>query len=170
MKKFKMKTVTVTILCMERVRLMHQEDMEKFTRGIERTFRGMEGFDSVNDDLESLFGDFRLEKEPSIAKLTYFSPKLTEEELALVERKDLNYMKTFREGKDADLPEPEMKMSKSDSKFVMGFGQRLSIQFSTHKYSTLSPKYEKLLNVSADLNMTNQQIYYLYWKLFEYIS
>ena len=44
--------------------------------------------DSVNDDLESLFENIRLGKEPDEFVVSYFLPKLTEEELELVERRD----------------------------------------------------------------------------------
>ena len=104
MKKYKIKTVTVTLLWMERWRLIRQEDIPRR--------------DSTNDDIESLFGDLRLGKRPIRRTKTYSSPKLAEEELKLVEKKDLNYMKTFQHGKDADVSEAKMKMSKSDSKFV----------------------------------------------------
>ena len=52
--------------------------------------------DSVNDDLESLFEDLRLGKEPDEEVLTYFLPKLTEEEMKSVNEKDATYFETFR--------------------------------------------------------------------------
>ena len=76
--------------------------------------------DSVNDDLESLFENIRLGKEPDEKVLTYFLPKLTEEELELVERKDKSYLQTFFYDDEADVDETEMMLSESDSKYVRG--------------------------------------------------
>ena len=51
--------------------------------------------ESVNDDLDSLFENIRLGKEPNEEVLTYFLPKLTEEELESVEKRDTSYLQTF---------------------------------------------------------------------------
>ena len=79
--------------------------------------------DSVNDDLESLFEDLRLGKEPKKRVNTYFLPKLTEEEMELVERKDRNYFHTLQ-FLSPDVEKAEMILSESDSKFVQGLGWR----------------------------------------------
>ena len=52
--------------------------------------------DSVNDDLESLFENIRLGKELDEKVWAYFLPKLTKEELDLVERRDTSYNETFK--------------------------------------------------------------------------
>ena len=80
--------------------------------------------DSVNDDLESLFEDIRLGKEPKKKVMTYFLPKLTEEEMKFVQRKDRTYFQTFQWSFDPDVPEAEMMLSESDTKFVRGHGHR----------------------------------------------
>ena len=80
--------------------------------------------DSVNDDLESLFEDHRLGKEPDEEVLTYFLPKLTEEEMKSVNGKDATYFETFRWSWNPDVKEAEMILSESDSKFVEGWGRR----------------------------------------------
>ena len=69
----------VTIIYMWRQNLITKEAMEKFTKG-EKSY-GRHYKDSVNDDLESLFEDLRLGKEPDEFVKTYFLPKLTEEEM-----------------------------------------------------------------------------------------
>ena len=81
----------VTIILMDREKLITKEAMEKYTKG-EEDFK-----DSVNDDLESFFEDLRLGKEPDELIYTYFLPKLTEEEMELVEQNDTNYLQTFSE-------------------------------------------------------------------------
>ena len=81
--------------------------------------------DSVNDDLESLFENIRLGKEPDEYVETYFLPKLTEEELELVERRDTSYLQTFNRWKvDPDVNETEMMLSESDSKYVLCWSWR----------------------------------------------
>ena len=79
--------------------------------------------DSVNDDLESLFENIRLGKEPDEKVETYFLPKLTEEELELVEKRDPRYLQTFR-SLNPDVDETEMMLSESDSKYVRGVSSR----------------------------------------------
>ena len=54
---------------------------------------------------------------------TYFLPKLTKEELELVERRDTSYLQTF-DRFYPDVPEAEMLLSESDSKYVQGCGWR----------------------------------------------
>ena len=84
--------------------------------------------DSVNDDLESLFENSRLGKEPDEEVKTYFLPKLTKKELELVERRDTSYLQTFLEavywGRNPDVDETEMMLSESDSKYVQGDSYR----------------------------------------------
>ena len=79
---------------------------------------------SVNEDLEKLFEDIQLGKEPDDYVDTYFLPKLTKTELDLVERKDSDFIKTFSLERYADVPKAEMLLSESDAKFVLGLGKR----------------------------------------------
>ena len=116
-KKNKMKSVMVTVLWMRRWELITTEEMENFCNG-----KKLQEY-SVNDDLESLSKDLRLGKEPDDYVKTYFLPKLTEEELQLVEREEPNYLKTFTHPYP-DVDEGEMMLSDSDSKFVRGHGWR----------------------------------------------
>ena len=117
MKKYKIETVMLTRIHMWRYKLITKEAMEKDCKG-ENEIK-----DSVNDDLESFFQDLRLGKQPDEDVHTYFLPKLTKEEMELVERKDISYLKTFSDA-NPDVPEAEMKHSESDSKFVRGFCYR----------------------------------------------
>ena len=120
MKKLKMNSVMVTSIYIRKWKIITKEKMEKYCKGEDR-----EREDSVNDDLESFFEDLRLGKEPPHQSVvTYFLPKLTEEEMELVERKDRNYFETFLHVKHADVKEAEMKLSESDSKYVYGMGYR----------------------------------------------
>ena len=118
MKKYKIKSVMVTMMEMMRRFLITKEEMENYCKGKKHEK------DSVNDDLESFFEDLQLEKEPDEAVITYFLPKLTQNELKLVERKDPSYLEKFIYGAEADVEEAEMKLSESKSKFVRGYCYR----------------------------------------------
>ena len=117
MKKYKIKSVMMTSIYLRRWRLITRDKMESYCKG------EMDQKDSVNDDLESLFENIRLGKEPAEIVNTYFLPKLTEEELELVERRDTSYLQTFVK-KNPDVDETEMMLSKSDSKYVHGMSFR----------------------------------------------
>ena len=117
MKKHEIKSVMVTRIHLYRWRLITKEKMESYCKGEE------DRKDSVNDDLESLFEDIRLGKEPDERVWTYFLPKLTKEELELVERGDTRYFRTFSYS-NPDVNETEMMLSESDSKYVQGYSRR----------------------------------------------
>ena len=127
MKKHNLKEVMMTILRMERKNLITKEKMESFCEG--KKLRK----ESINEDLESLFARIRLEKQQEFEQVrTYFVPKLTEEELELVERKDPNYLGTLswtNQNYNPDVDRTEMKLSESDSKFVQGFCSRTTLKF-----------------------------------------
>ena len=108
--KHKIKSAMVTSIFLERWDLITKEKMERFCKGEEYEE------DSVNDDLESLFENIRLGKEPDEEVYTYFLPRLTEEELELVERGDTSYLRT--------LDETGMMLSESDSQYVLGRSRR----------------------------------------------
>ena len=118
MKKYNIKIVLVTVIFMRRFSLITKERMENICIGKE-TVRQK----SVNDDLESLFQDLQLGNKPDNKVLTYFLPKLTKEELKLVEGHDSKYFNTFF-ATFPDVNEDEMKASDSDSKYVLAFCER----------------------------------------------
>ena len=121
MKNNKIKSVMVTKICMTRENLITKERMESICRGEEKELK-----DSVNDDLESLFEDIRLGKQLDEWTETYFLPKLTEEELELVEQEKKNGNDFSFKGllqfnrSNPDVPETEMMLSQSDSKYIRG--------------------------------------------------
>ena len=112
----------MTSIYFYRRNLMTKEEMESYCKGEQYQK------DSVNDDLESLFENIRLGKEPDEQVTTYFLPKLTKEELEMVERGDSSYLQTFWdwviEEENPDVDETEMMLSESDSKYVGGWSER----------------------------------------------
>ena len=108
----------MTKIYLRRWNLITKEEMESYCKG-EKNEK-----DSVNDDLESLFENIRLGKEPNEDVGAYFLPKLTKEDLELIERRDTSYLRTFSWGNNADVDEAEMMLSESDSKYVRGLSWR----------------------------------------------
>ena len=125
----------LTRINLQRMELITKEKMESYCKRKEyercRKVYGENYMkDSVNDDLESLFENIRLGRESDEFVETYFLPKLTEEELELVERRDTNYLQTFFDGRfqrKLDVDETEMMLSESDSKYFYGNSTRKTI-------------------------------------------
>ena len=99
--------------------LITKEHMENICNGNDSDLEK-----SVNDDLESLLEDLLLGKEPTDRVEIYFFPKLTKQELKLVEKKDKKFMNTFGTHLYADVSKADMEASESNSKFVHGYGGR----------------------------------------------
>ena len=117
MKKRKIKSVMVTSIHSRRWELITKEKMESFCKGKEDLK------ESVNDDIESLFENIQLEKEPDETVETYFLPMLTDEELELVERKDKRFLRTFY-SPNPDVDKSEMRLSESHRKYVKALSWR----------------------------------------------
>ena len=118
----------VTKLEMCRSHLITKERMEKYCSGQEFWKA------SVNDDLESFLDDIQQggtnrDNWKYTDIYSYFLPKLPEEELRLVERKNQDYFESFRvlwqnRTRFLDVSEAEMNLSESKSKFVKGYCRR----------------------------------------------
>ena len=132
--------------------MITKEIMEKICQGKDKHRKI-----SVNDDLESFLEDLRSGKEQDEIVSTYFLPKLTGEELELVERNDRSYLGTFQ------LPDPRVKkaekrLSESDSRFVDGLSWRktFTIKDSPSKYFQL---------FSVIINIFFQYSFFLFFRL-----
>ena len=128
----------VTKIHLERMELITKEKMESYCKG------EWPEKDSVNDDLESFFENIRLGKEPDEEVETYFLPKLTKEELELVERRDTSYFQTFVESWNPDVDETEMMLSESDSKYVHGWSLRRTFVIENYTYLYAKPHHVPL--------------------------
>ena len=136
----------VTSIYLYRRRLITKEEMESYCKG--KKYQK----DSVTDDLESLFENIRLGKEPREVD-TYFLPKLTEKELELVERRDTSYLQTFSWVDFADVHEAEMKLSESDSKYVKVEAYRRT--YEEHRGS-IEDLYQMLSETSSENSSEKQ--------------
>ena len=79
---------------------------------------------SINDDLERFLINLQNQKEVKYeSAATFFTPKLSNDELKLVEQRDEEYFKTYEYGfigRNPDVNLEEMKKSDSKSKYVHG--------------------------------------------------
>ena len=118
METYNMRKVMVSIMDRSRENLITKEKMISYCKG------EMLEKESVNDDLDILFEAIGLGKKPTDQVEIYFFPKLTQQELKLVEKKDKKYMNTFGTHLSADVSKADMEASESNSKFVHGYGGR----------------------------------------------
>ena len=139
MKKYQLDSVMVTSINMHRWNLITKERMENYYKGQE----DKERIHSVNDDLEALFGDIRLGKEPDEWIHTYFLPKLTEKEMKLVEEKNRFYFQTFDDFIDPDVDETEMMHSESNSKYVLSGCDRRTFTIENSSESSSDSSFDK---------------------------
>ena len=123
MKKYKIRSVILTILYMQRWDLITKKDMENHYMQ-----KGEKQKESIDDDLEDFYRDLKDGKISESSSNTYFLPQLTEEEQKLVDDNDLNYLKSLR-SENADIHKIEIQLSTSEililyfdseSKFVRG--------------------------------------------------
>lgn len=109
MKKYNITQASLTVLDMWRSYLITKETMLKYYK---KEFYNDEGFQqttkascqwnpdtkiwkkSVHEDLDSFHNNIKMGKIQEIKMVTHFSPKLTQEELKLVEATDSEYLKS----------------------------------------------------------------------------
>ena len=77
--------------------------------------------ESIQEDLETFFENLRIGKEERADVVTYFFPKLTAEEMKLIETKDPDHLQEYVwqiVGRRVDVDSDEMENSESNSKYV----------------------------------------------------
>ena len=168
MKKNKIKSIMVTSLHLRRWELITHEKMKSFCKGKEIVK------DSVNDDLESLFQNIRLGKEPDERVETYFLPKLTQEELELVKRRDPSYLSTFY-SPNPDVSDADMKLSESDSKYIKIWSHRRTFAIENSSENSSENSFKNWSEYSSSYSSrTSSENLYGNWSentsLYSYIS
>ena len=127
MKKFGIQSSMLTMLHMRRLKLSTKEMAEEAAEGKLKNHIDWKGLVhpssvSLNDDLEMLLTNILNSKEIKEEKVhSFFTSKLTEEELKLVNMKNNDHLKTYSVhyfGKDPDVDPEDMKKSDSKSKYV----------------------------------------------------
>ena len=120
LEKNDLKSTIITQIYMFRHVLITKEKMEEICLG-KSDWRGDTLKESVNDDLESVFKHLQQGIEPASENDTFYVPKLSQEELKLVEQADQDYFQTFYNFKNPDVEDKEMKLSESNSKYISGY-------------------------------------------------
>ena len=134
MRKYGIQSSILTMLKMSRRNLVTKETVEKAVQGKMKsaeepgwiTYRG-----PINDDLEEFFIDIHYRREVKCENASsFFTPKLTNEELKLVQEGEKEYMNSYLDhfnGRNPDVDVEEMKKSDSKSKYVHGDCRRWTI-------------------------------------------
>ena len=136
MRKYGIQASLFTTLWMSRVELITKETSKKAYEGkLEEINENWYRYDgSMNDDLERFMDirnaesigvepEFYWPKRLDIVAQTFFLPKLTEEELELVEQHDADHMLTYQ-SKNPDVDRTEMIESDSKDKYLHSFCHR----------------------------------------------
>ena len=100
MKKYQIMAANMTTVNMQRLELMTKKEIDQTEPSVNEMFGWIKL--SVNDDLELFFEKLQRDTEYHELVVANFSPKLTEEEMNLVEQKDSNYMATLKNPKHVD--------------------------------------------------------------------
>ena len=132
MRKYGIHSSILTTLGMWRRKLVTKEKVKKAAEGKLKNDKDWERYDgSINDHLERFIINLQNQEEVKTESLSsFFTPKLTNEELKLVQEGNEEHLKTYSyysSGKINDADVEEMKKSDSKSKYVHGTCARYTI-------------------------------------------
>ena len=134
MREYGITSSLLTMLSMYRRNLITKEQSKEAAEGklkIDHDWRGPNYEGSINDDLESFVNNLQnSEEKEDEAVLSFFTPKLTKEELKLVEQKNFEHMTTYLDDIIADVGVEEMKKSDSKDKYVHSECRRITVYLS----------------------------------------
>ena len=116
------------MLNMWRINLVTKEKVKKAYKGELKNEKGWKLYEvSINDDLERFLIDIQNQKEVKEEDVqSFFTPKLTNEELKLVQERNKEHLETYA-FLYPDVDVEEIKKSDSKSKFVHGRCTRKTI-------------------------------------------
>ena len=125
MKKYAIESSMLTMLFMQRLNLITKEKAKEASEGKLKNDKDWKDQEiSFNDDLEIFFTNILNSKEIKKEIVpSFFTPKLTKEELKLVEIENDDHLNTYlahSAGLNPDVSAEEMKKSDSKSKYVHG--------------------------------------------------
>ena len=138
MRSHGIKSAILTMLNMNRRKLITKEKVKNAYKGRwkdEKLWKDAEV--SINDDLEQFFDELQNQKKTKPEDVrSFFTPKLTDEELKLVEERNKQHLGTYSKyyrGKNPDVTIKEMKRSDSKSKYVYGQCYRCTTPLKVNK-------------------------------------
>ena len=128
MRKYGIQSSVLTTLVMRREYLITKEKSKQAAEGKlkdDPEWQRYEG--SINEDLESFVNNLQNSEEIDYEDVwSFFTAKLTKEELKLVEQKNKGHMETYFYEFDADIGVEEMKKSDSKDKYVHSSCHRIT--------------------------------------------
>ena len=132
MRNYGIQTAILTTLGMFRRKLVTKEKVKQAYEGKLKNEEEWKHYEqSIHDDLEIFFENLQGQKEIKNEVVgSFFLPKLTEDELKLVEEKNEQHLGSYWEhyrGRNPDVPVEEMNKSDSKSKYVHGRCSRYTI-------------------------------------------
>ena len=140
MKKYGIPSLVLTALEMYRRCLITKEKQKQAYKGKLKNDNDWGFYEgSINDDLESFFNNlqnFNDLKEEEV--ISFFLPKLTQDELKLVEKQDKTHLNTYSNqinGRNPDVDEEEMKKSDSKDKYLLAECHRWTIHLTIESTS-----------------------------------
>ena len=144
-KKYAIESSMLTMLLMQRYNLITKEKAKEASEGkLKNDYYWEDQELSVNDDLDIFLTNLSNTKEIKGEWAgSFFTPKLTNEELKLVEVKNEDHLKTYMAhsaGLNPDVHPEEMKKSDSKSKYVHVKCCRLIIPLTLEKNKTKAVK------------------------------
>ena len=129
MRKYGIQSSILTMMYMVRRNLVTKETVKKAYKGELKNDEDWENEEgSINDVLESFLINLHYKKEMKQESVSsFFTPKLTNEELKFVQEGNEEHLKTYLVhfiGKNPDVDVEEMKKSDSKSKYVHAYCKR----------------------------------------------
>ena len=126
MREYGIPSSILTMLSMYRINLITKEKSKAAAEGKlknDPNWRRYEG--SINDDLDLFVNNLQSSEEIDEAVDSFFTPKLTKEELKLVEQKNEEHWLTYLKF-DPDVGIEEMKKSDSKDKYLHSYCKRIT--------------------------------------------
>ena len=148
MRKNGIQSAVLTTLMMRKQFLMTKEQSKELVEGKLKNYPEFEDYEgSINDDLDSFVNNLQNSEEINDEDVeSFFTPKLTKEELKLVEQKNREHMMTYLYNQSgfkdagfyADVGVEEMKKSDSKDKYVHSDCRRITANLSLELEQTSS--------------------------------
>ena len=153
MEKYGIKSSILTVLQMRRSYLITKEKSKLAAEGKLKNdlhWRLFEG--SIYEDLDSFIDNFQNSNEVVDEEVwSFFLPKLTKEELKLVEEKNEEHLRTYSLEIYADVGVKEMEKSDSKDKYVHSVCLRQTVHLLNHK-AILSEYFDMIYRKTHDLS------------------
>ena len=131
MRKYRIQSAVLTTLEMRRDYLITKEKSQEPAEGKRKNGFGEFYEGTINDDLDSFVNNLQNSQKIDYENVwSFFAPKLTKEELKLVEEKNREHMEQAYFFPDADVAVEEMKKSDSTYKYVHTRCERRSLYLS----------------------------------------